>query len=37
MLDTVILEEGAHVLGNVYGGGNEGPVGGNSEVKIQNQ
>lgn len=27
----------SHVLGNVYGGGNEGPVGGNSEVKIQNQ
>ena len=34
---TVILEEGAKVLGNVYGGGNNGPVGGNSEVKIQNQ
>ena len=31
----VILEEGATVLGNVYGGGNNGPVGGNSKVKIQ--
>lgn len=32
---TVILEGGAHVLGNVYGGGNKGPVGGNSSVKLQ--
>ena len=32
---TVILQQGATVHGNVYGGGNEGPVGGNSEVIIQ--
>ena len=33
---TVILQGAAHVLGNVYGGGNNGAVGGNSEVKIEN-
>jgi hypothetical protein len=32
---TVNLQEGAHVLGNVYGGGNEGPVGGDSKVIIE--
>ena len=34
---TVILEEGVTVYGNVFGGGNEGIVSGNSEVRIQNQ
>ncbi len=33
----VILEQGVTVHGDVYGGGNEGPIGGSSEVKIQNQ
>ena len=31
----VNLEQGVTVYGNVYGGGNEGPVGGSSEVKIK--
>ena len=34
---TVILEGEAKVLGNVYGGGNKGAVGGSSEVIIQDQ
>ena len=29
------IQGGTTILGNAYGGGNEGPVGGNSEVKIQ--
>lgn len=32
---TVILEGGAHVLGDVFGGGNQGAVGGNSSVTLQ--
>ena len=32
---TIVLLKGAtHVLGNVYGGGNEGPVSENAEVRI---
>ena len=32
---TVKLQEGVTVLGNIYGGGNNGPVNGNSKVEIQ--
>lgn len=32
---SVILQGDAEVRGNVYGGGNNGPVGGNSSVTIQ--
>ena len=32
---NVILQQAVHVYGNVYGGGNNGPVGGNSSVTIQ--
>ena len=34
---TVKLQQGAQVLGNVYGGGNNGPVEGDSEVIIQDE
>ena len=34
---TVVLKGSANVLGNVYGGGNEGPVEGDSKVLIQDQ
>ena len=32
---TAMAEGGPTIHGNVYGGGNNGPVGGRSEVKIQ--
>jgi hypothetical protein len=34
---TVILQGGTKVLGNVYGGGNMGVVGGNTKVVVNGQ